>query len=83
MAPTLFIESERRVEFLRFIQVQHSIIGQAVLAYYYPWSILSVRGLIEMGIGWRIGMGNSVNIWNNAWIPGLGNRKIQCQNTVL
>ncbi|KAA3461389.1 reverse transcriptase [Gossypium australe] len=43
-------------------------------------SIWGARQLLEEGIGWRIGNGNAVNIWNDAWLPGLGNGRVQGQN---
>ncbi|KAH1090902.1 hypothetical protein J1N35_018159 [Gossypium stocksii] len=42
-------------------------------------SIWEARSLLEEGVGWRIRNGRSVNIWNDAWIPGAGNGRIQCQ----
>ncbi|KAA3469926.1 hypothetical protein EPI10_015674 [Gossypium australe] len=33
-----------------------------------------------MGVGWQIGIGDKVNIWNNSWIPGPGNERVQCQH---
>ncbi|KAK5793057.1 hypothetical protein PVK06_034193 [Gossypium arboreum] len=43
-------------------------------------SILAARGPIERGIGWRIGIGSVVNIWNDSWIPGPGDGRINCHN---
>ncbi|KAK9026789.1 hypothetical protein V6N11_039623 [Hibiscus sabdariffa] len=48
-----------------------SITGSARLTY-ISRSILSARGLIVKGYGWRIGSGSSINIWNEPWLPGLG-----------
>ncbi|GMI90334.1 hypothetical protein HRI_002702700 [Hibiscus trionum] len=37
----------------------------------YIWkSLWSAKGLIEIGIGWRVGSGQDINIWNDAWLPG-------------
>lgn len=33
-------------------------------------SLLGSRGLLHSGIGWRIGVGTSVNIWNDSWLLG-------------
>ncbi|KAK9033454.1 hypothetical protein V6N11_018487 [Hibiscus sabdariffa] len=43
----------------------------------YSWkSIWCARGLLEQGIGWRVGSGHSINIWNDAWIVGQGNGRV-------
>lgn len=42
-------------------------------------SIIDIRGLIERGMGWRIG-GVVVNIWNDSWIPRPRDGRINCQN---
>ncbi|GMI85638.1 hypothetical protein like AT4G29090 [Hibiscus trionum] len=39
-------------------------------------SIWASRGLLEKGIGWIIGDGKSVNIWNDSWVPGLPDGRI-------
>ncbi|KAL4341176.1 hypothetical protein GQ457_08G012070 [Hibiscus cannabinus] len=37
----------------------------------YTWkSIWCARGLLERGLGWRVGSGFSINIWSEAWIEG-------------
>ncbi|MBA0694167.1 hypothetical protein Goari_004488, partial [Gossypium aridum] len=33
-----------------------------------------------MGVRWRIGDSKAVNIWNDAWLPRLGNGRVQCQH---
>ncbi|KAK8612565.1 hypothetical protein V6N13_092677 [Hibiscus sabdariffa] len=38
--------------------------------------IWRARGLIEKNIGWRIGSGQNVNIWNEPWIHGAGDGRI-------
>ncbi|KAG8472055.1 hypothetical protein CXB51_036938 [Gossypium anomalum] len=46
----------------------------------YTWrSIWGARRLLEEGLGWRIGNGKNVDIWNDAWLPGVGNGRVQCQ----
>ncbi|KAL4312649.1 hypothetical protein GQ457_01G024910 [Hibiscus cannabinus] len=43
----------------------------------YTWrSIFSARGLLEQGIGWRVGTGQSISVWNDAWLPGHGNGRL-------
>ncbi|KAH1122871.1 hypothetical protein J1N35_006031 [Gossypium stocksii] len=42
-------------------------------------SICGARDLIAEGLIWRIGNGSSVNIWNDPWIPGLGNNRLLVQ----
>ncbi|MBA0636042.1 hypothetical protein Godav_028932 [Gossypium davidsonii] len=43
----------------------------------YTWrSILGARYLLEEGMGWRIGNGDSVNIWNDRWLPGPGSGRL-------
>ncbi|KAK8649487.1 hypothetical protein V6N13_130216 [Hibiscus sabdariffa] len=46
--------------------------GSGARLTYISRSILSARGLIVKGYGWRIGSGSSINIWNEPWLPGLG-----------
>ncbi|KAL1073250.1 hypothetical protein V6Z11_D11G209000 [Gossypium hirsutum] len=47
----------------------------------YSWrSIWGARKLIEAGMGWRIGNGMAMNIWNDVWVPSLGDGKLQFQN---
>ncbi|KAH1113947.1 hypothetical protein J1N35_007325 [Gossypium stocksii] len=46
----------------------------------YTWrSIWGARHLLDEGIGWRIGDGKSINIWNDRWIPCPGNGRVRCQ----
>ncbi|KAK5845334.1 hypothetical protein PVK06_001506 [Gossypium arboreum] len=47
----------------------------------YTWrSIWGARQLLEEGMGWQIGNGESVNIWNDSWLSRLGSGRIRCQN---
>ncbi|XP_039037220.1 uncharacterized mitochondrial protein AtMg00310-like [Hibiscus syriacus] len=39
-------------------------------------SVWRSRGLLENGMGWRIGTGLSVSIWNDFWLPGFSTRKV-------
>ncbi|KAL4308866.1 hypothetical protein GQ457_01G015730 [Hibiscus cannabinus] len=44
----------------------------------YVWrSIWSAKGLLEQGVGWRIGSGCKVNIWNDSWLPGPGDGRVK------
>ncbi|GMI75734.1 hypothetical protein like AT4G29090 [Hibiscus trionum] len=44
----------------------------------YIWrSLWSAKGLIERGIGWRVGSGRNINIWNDAWLPGIGDGRVK------
>ncbi|KAG8481439.1 hypothetical protein CXB51_026235 [Gossypium anomalum] len=48
----------------------------------YQWegkSILNTIGLLEKGLGGRIGTGESVKIWNDCWIPRPSDGRINCQ----
>ncbi|KAA3472633.1 reverse transcriptase [Gossypium australe] len=46
----------------------------------FTWRIIwGARRILEEGIGWRVGNGEGINIWNDAWIPGSGNGRVQCQ----
>ncbi|KAL4298284.1 hypothetical protein GQ457_12G016600 [Hibiscus cannabinus] len=43
----------------------------------YTWkSIWYARGLLEQGLGWRVGNGLSISNWNDAWIFGPGNGRV-------
>ncbi|KAK5819441.1 hypothetical protein PVK06_024441 [Gossypium arboreum] len=46
----------------------------------YTWrSIWSARGLLEEGLGWRVDNSKSINVWNEAWVLGLGPGRITGQ----
>ncbi|KAG8501156.1 hypothetical protein CXB51_003244 [Gossypium anomalum] len=50
-----------------------------ILVAKFTWrSIWGTRSVLESGMRWRIGDGKSVNIWNDAWLPG--EEKLQFQN---
>ncbi|GMI85899.1 hypothetical protein HRI_002259200 [Hibiscus trionum] len=40
-------------------------------------SLWSAKGLLQMGLKWRVGSGHSINIWNDYWLPGKELRKIE------
>ncbi|KAL1161426.1 hypothetical protein V6Z11_A07G132900 [Gossypium hirsutum] len=43
----------------------------------FTWrSICSARDLFEDGLLWRVGCGENVNIWNDAWLLGPGNGRL-------
>ncbi|GMI99219.1 hypothetical protein HRI_003591200 [Hibiscus trionum] len=33
-------------------------------------SIWSARGLLELGLRWKVGNGGSISVWNDFWLPG-------------
>ncbi|KAL4311864.1 hypothetical protein GQ457_01G034310 [Hibiscus cannabinus] len=44
----------------------------------YTWrSIYSAKGLLEKGLGWRIGTGRDVSIWNDSWLLVKGDGRIR------
>lgn len=44
----------------------------------FTWrSICNARELIGEGIVWRVGNGDRINIWNDHWLPGKENNRIQ------
>lgn len=43
---------------------------------------MATRRLLEIGRGWRIGEGMTVNIWNEPWIPGQRDGRINCQKII-
>ncbi|KAA3469009.1 reverse transcriptase [Gossypium australe] len=46
----------------------------------FTWrSILGARHVLAEGLGWRVGNGEEISIWNDAWLPEPGNGRIQCQ----
>lgn len=48
----------------------------------YTWrSIWGARELLKEGIGWRIGNGERVNIWDDSWIPGPRDGRVNSQTT--
>ena len=43
----------------------------------YAWkSILKGRDVIKRGVAWRIGLGLSVQVWGDNWLPTKHNPKI-------
>ncbi|KAK5811006.1 hypothetical protein PVK06_026323 [Gossypium arboreum] len=47
----------------------------------FTWqSIWSARQILEDGIGWRVGNGESINIWSDSWVPIPRSGRVQCQN---
>ncbi|MBA0730777.1 hypothetical protein Golax_022772 [Gossypium laxum] len=40
-------------------------------------SICAARGLLQTGLRWRIGSGNNIKIWDDAWFPKLPKNRIQ------
>ncbi|KAL4273917.1 hypothetical protein GQ457_13G010390 [Hibiscus cannabinus] len=48
----------------------------------YTWrSIYSARGLLEHGLGWRVGDGQSIDIWSEAWITGTSSGRVESSVT--
>lgn len=44
----------------------------------YTWrSLWSAKWLLEKGMGWRVGSGTQIQIWNDAWVPCSVDYKIQ------
>ncbi|KAA3458179.1 reverse transcriptase [Gossypium australe] len=41
-------------------------------------SVWAAKGLLQDGLGWRIGRGDQVSVWNDRWIPGVDS--IQSRN---
>ncbi|KAL4309243.1 hypothetical protein GQ457_01G013830 [Hibiscus cannabinus] len=43
----------------------------------YTWrSIYCSRGLLEQGLGWRVGTGSAISVWNDTWLPGKGDGRV-------
>ena len=41
---------------------------------FFAWrSILQVRDVINKGVVWRVGNGESIKIWEHKWLPELSN----------
>ncbi|KAK5792960.1 hypothetical protein PVK06_034093 [Gossypium arboreum] len=38
---------------------------------------LGAKGLLQLGMCWKIGMGTRILIWNEAWVPNLENYELQ------
>ncbi|KAL6497651.1 hypothetical protein OROHE_027084 [Orobanche hederae] len=46
----------------------------------FIWSsILEAQHVIKRGTGWRVGDGNSIDIWKDAWLPDRSNPFVQTQ----
>ncbi|KAA3460185.1 reverse transcriptase [Gossypium australe] len=44
-------------------------------------SVWAAKGLLNDGLGWRIGRGDQVSVWNDHWIPGADNiQSSNCNN---
>jgi hypothetical protein len=44
----------------------------------YAWRIImKARGVLEMGLAWRVGNGESIRVWGDQWILGTSTRKVQ------
>ncbi|KAL4289525.1 hypothetical protein GQ457_14G014220 [Hibiscus cannabinus] len=43
----------------------------------YTWmGIYSARGLLESGTGWKVGMSLNISVWNDVWLRGKGNGRL-------
>ena len=46
----------------------------------YAWhSILKGRDLLLKGAQWRVGYGDAISVWNNAWLPSKSHPRIESQ----
>ncbi|XP_059458269.1 uncharacterized protein LOC132187853 [Corylus avellana] len=44
----------------------------------YAWrSIWNAKGLLNEGLIWRVGNGESIRIWEDRWLPNKGSHKVQ------
>lgn len=72
--PDCLFEKVFKARYFHFSDIMAAKIGS------YPsftWrSLCNARELISDGLLWRIGSGDSVNIWNDPWLPGLGNSRL-------
>lgn len=40
-------------------------------------SLHSTRDMMNKGIPWKVGDGQNINIWSDAWVPGFNSEKVQ------
>ena len=46
----------------------------------YAWhSILIGRDLLLKGARWRVGSGDTISVWNDAWLPSTTHPRIEAQ----
>ncbi|KAA3475399.1 reverse transcriptase [Gossypium australe] len=44
-------------------------------------SVLAAKGILEKGLCWRIGTGGHISVWDDLWIPGTENDRLQNETT--
>ena len=56
------------------LEASHSSSGS------YAWhSILKGRDLLVKGARWRVGCGDAISVWNDAWLPSKSHSRIESQ----
>ncbi|KAL4302002.1 hypothetical protein GQ457_10G000840 [Hibiscus cannabinus] len=72
--PTCLLARVLKARYYPISNFMHATLGSSPS---YTWrSIYSARGLLETGLGWKVGTGLDISVWNDAWLPGKGNGRL-------
>lgn len=44
----------------------------------YTWkSVWAIKEVLQSGLGWHVGNGERIYVWEDAWVPKAANNKVQ------
>ncbi|KAK5824540.1 hypothetical protein PVK06_019317 [Gossypium arboreum] len=74
----MIVGSNKKKAFAHYVDRIHCFLSMGLSSYpSLTWrGIVSARDLLEKGMGWRIGNRETMNIWNDHWIPRPGDGQL-------